>query len=317
LVELRVKRLWWVVIAGWVLAGCGLLNPRGETPRIYNLALEKYDFDSLRKRQGVAGEMVISEEKAKYGEAKIFKFKSNGKWIGGTINFRPEKSSLSKVIIMIRGYADKEGYYPGSGSWRIADELAKEGYATISLDFLGYGLSDAESEDVLEARFEKVESVLDLIESVKQLPWVDKNNIGIWAHSNGGQIALSVLEVTGGNYPTVLWAPMTQKFPESVLSTIDENSPVKAIMADFEKHYDARRYAFENYYEWIEAPILIQQGTADEWCKVEWQQELQTRLRELNKRTELIIYPGSDHNLKKGWDEAVEKDVEWFEKEME
>ena len=32
----------------------------------------------------------------------------------------------------------------------------------------------------------------------------------------------------------------------------------------FLQHYDGRRYAFENYYSWINAPILIQQGTADE-----------------------------------------------------
>lgn len=302
-------------------------SPRGVARQIVELPLEKYEFDNLRKRGGVASEiqrMGAAEEinkrrKQKVDfETEIFEFESNGKKISGTMNIpHPEMSSLKKAVIMIRGYADKEGYYPGSGSWRMADELAKEGYATFSIDFLGYGLSEGESTDSLEARFEKVVSVLDLIESVKALPYIDKSKIGIWAHSNGGQIALSVLEITGADYPTDLWAPMTQKFPESVLSTIDEGSPVKQMIEDFEKHYDARRYAFENYYQWIGAPVLIQQGTADVWCKVEWQEEVVNKMKTLGKTAELAVYPLNDHNLSKDWEAAVEKGVKWFDERME
>jgi len=313
-----------LVLAAMILSGCGMVSPKGENVGggwQYDHTLEKYDFDSLKKRGGVAAEIKIlgnikeveTRRKDKYKFAtKEIKFKSNDKWISGMMNYYPERSSLSPVIIMIRGYAEKIGYYPGSGTWRAADKLAEAGYTTISLDFLGFADSDPESTDMLEARFEKVESVLDLIESVKQLPWVDKNRIGIWAHSNGGQITLSVLEVTGAKYPTVLWAPMTQKFPDSVLSTIDEGSPVKQAIDDFEKHYDVRRYAFENYYPWIQAPMLIQQGTADDQVKVEWQQSVSTELKSLGKQIELVIYQGSDHNLKKDWDKAVERDVEFF-----
>jgi dipeptidyl aminopeptidase/acylaminoacyl peptidase len=173
---------------------------------------------------------------------------------------------------------------------------------------------------MMAARFEKVNAVLDLIESAKQLPWVDKNYIGIWAHSNGGQIALSVLEVIGGGYPTVLWAPMTNPFPQSVLDTAssldDGGSAVNAAIAEFEKHYDPRRYAFENYYEWMNAPILIQQGTADDQVKVEWQQSVVNSLKKLGKEVSLVIYQGDDHNLSKSWNEAVGKDIEFLSKKM-
>lgn len=297
------------------------LDPKGNGKEITALRLEKYDFDSLRKRGGVASEIDIGStiagvelrRKSKYDfQTREIRFESDGKKVSGMINYYPEKSSLSKVIIMIRGYADSEGYYPGSGTWRVADQLAKQGYSTISLDFLGYGNSDGESEDALQARFHKVVEVMDLIESVKALPWVDKNKIGIWAHSNGGQIALSVLEVTGENYPTVLWAPMTQPFPESVLNTIETDSPVKAMVEEFEKHYDSRRYAFENYYEWIKAPVLIQQGTNDQWCQVEWQQAVVENINRFEKKADLVIYQDDDHNLSKNWNEAVEKDIEWW-----
>ena len=286
------------------------------------LNLEKYDFDNLRKRGGKVSEIKIigvaeevEKRKKKEDEYKtqIFTFESEGKVISGTVNIpNPEMSSLKKAVVLVRGYAELNGYYSGSGTWKVADILANEGYATFSIDFLGYGQSDKESMDMLEARFVKVANVMDLIESIKNIPWIDKNKIGIWAHSNGGQIALSILETMDGSYPTVLWAPMTQTFPESVLSTIDEGSPVKDVIEEFLKKYDSRRYAFENYYEWVNSPILIQQGTADEWCQVSWQEKVVNDLKKLDKNAELIIYPNDDHNLSKSWDEAVKKDTDYL-----
>lgn len=296
------------------------------------LPLTRYDFDSLKKRGGVAGEIEIlgrikeveeRRKSIKYQvsgikyETKKFSFLSEGKRITGMMNYFGDNSKRP-VVIMIRGYADKAGYYSGFGTWKAADELAKNGFVTVSIDFLGYGGSDEESLDILEARFEKVVGVLDLIESVKQLGFVDQDKIGMWAHSNGGQIALSVLEITGKNYPTVLWAPMTQVFPQSVLETADDlddaGMTVKKAIAEFEKRYDSRRYAFENYLSWIQAMIVIYQGTADEWCKVEWQTGLQSRLLSLNKQIELKILPGDDHNLSKSWEGVVGENVEWYKK---
>jgi len=304
-------------------------SPKGESKSVEAKKLEKYDFDELKKRQGVASDIKIlgkpvdvinrrRDYQVDYKvtwESRVFSFKSNGKTITGMLNYYND-GLKRPVIIMIRGFAESAGYYTGSGSWKAADKLAEVGFVTASIDFLGFAGSDNESSDILEARFEKVVSVLDLIESVKKLPYVDSNRIGIWAHSNGGQIALSVLEVTGGNYPTSLWAPMTQKFPESVLSTIDENSPVKLVIEEFQRHYDARRYAFENYYSWINGPVVIHQGTADEWCEVEWQQEVVNKLKSFGKQASLFIYKGDDHNLSKNWDEILRNDVEFFKRNV-
>ena len=74
---------------------------------------------------------------------------------------------------------------------------------------------------------------------------------------------------------------------------------VKKVIADFEKYYDVRRYAFENYYDWIESPVLINQGTADYWCKVEWQEKVIGELKKRNNEAVLRIWSGDDHNLAK------------------
>lgn len=300
--------------------------------------LSQYNFENLRKRENMpsvireVGKVLIVEEARKvvaekYKKEGIVKennfiskaisFESNGKRIGGMINL-PVGSQGSKkypAIIMIRGFAESEDYFIGSGSWKAADELARNGFVTISLDFLGYGLSDDESKDILEARFEKPVGVLDLIESVKKLKYVDSERIGIWAHSNGGQIAISVLEITGKNYPTVLWAPMTNPFPTSILETMDDSEGgliVKKKIQVFENEYDSKLYSIDNFYSWIEAPILIHQGTADIWCKTKWQENFKKELEKYNKEVYLDIRKGSDHNLKESWDEVIKMDIEFY-----
>ena len=313
-------------------------NKPTEKPKEKNTGyLAQYNFENLRKRENkaskirIVGESVILDEARKnvlkvYAEEGIKKesnfksyeitFESNGKKISGMLNVPMTlMSSKMPAIIMIRGYAESEGYFVGSGSWKAADELARNGFVTVSLDFLGYGLSDGESKDILEARFEKPVGVLDLIESVKTLDYVDSSKIGIWSHSNGGQIAISVLEITGQNYPTVLWAPMTNPFPQSVLETMDDSENgkiVKQKIYDFEEDYDSKLYSIDNFYDWINAPILIHQGTADVWCEVEWQEELQRRLEKLGKEVNLDVRQGSDHNLKQSWDEVIKMDIEFF-----
>lgn len=303
--------------------------------------LAQYNFENLKKRENKPSKIEIVEENKTLGEARknliktyakegikkeinftsnVITFISNGKKISGMMNIPLTlKSNKMPVIIMIRGFAESQGYFVGSGSWKMADELARNGFVTISLDFLGFGLSDQESKDILEARFEKPVSVLDLIESVKDLDFVDPEKIGIWAHSNGGQIAISVLEITGKNYPTVLWASMTNPFPESVLETMDDSENgkiVKQKIADFEKEYDSKLYSIDNFYDDIQAPILIHQGTADEWCKVSWQKDLQNKLKKMGKEVILDIREDNDHNLKQSWDEVAKMDIEYFNEKL-
>ncbi len=304
--------------------------------------LAKYNFENLRKRGGISseineiGNVLIVEEARKevlkkYKEKNIIKinnfesktieFVSNGKKISGMMNIPiTPMSNKMPIIIMVRGYAESEGYFIGSGSWKAADELARNGFITISLDFLGYGNSNMESTDILEARFEKAVSLLDLIESVKKLNNVDINKIGIWSHSNGGQITMSVLEITGEKYPTVMWAPMTKPFPESIISTMDESEAgkiVKAKVEDFENDYDSRLYSIDNYYDWIKAPILIHQGTEDEWCKVEWQETLKSKILKLGGDIELDVRKNNDHNLKQNRDEVIDMDIKFYKEKFQ
>jgi dipeptidyl aminopeptidase/acylaminoacyl peptidase len=148
---------------------------------------------------------------------------------------------------------------------------------------------------------------------------VNLDKIAIWGHSNGGQIALSVLEISGKNYPTSLWAPVSKPFPYSILYYTDESDDhgkaLRKLIAGFDALYDSDEFSIHNYYDWINAPIQIHQGTIDEPVPLKWSQELEKNLKDKGKEVNLYVYPGADHNLAGGenaWNLAVERSLEWF-----
>lgn len=287
------------------------------SPEVPELVVEKpflkYSFPELRKMVNNGSEVKIS--------GRVFSYEAGGKKISGQIN-QPTGSDPGggwPVVIMIRGYVDREIYQTGMGTQRAAEFFAKNGFITLAPDFLGFGESDLPPDNVLEERFLRPVQILELIASVKNIRQADPNKIAIWGHSNGGQIALSALEISGKKYPTSLWAPVSKPFPYSILYYTDESDDrgkaLRKAIAGFDVQYEAENFSIDSFYDWIEAPVQIHQGTADEAVPLKWSQALAKTLQKLNKKVELYIYSGADHNLSGGensWNLAVQRDVLWF-----
>jgi len=88
------------------------------------------------------------------------------------------------------------------------------------------------------------------------------------------------------------------------------------VLAEFEENYDVDNYSIHGYYEWIDSPLLIHQGTADEAVSVAWTEELVTRLEKLNKEVEYFRYKGADHDLQPVWETVVSRDMVFFRKHL-
>ena len=318
-----------------------LISPLGQSAGWRTKLLEKYSFENLRKREYQGSEIklekVIKEEEGY--TSWLFSFQSDGKKVTGMANL-PKKSGKLPVIIMIRGYADDQIYFTGLGTRKAAGVFAENGFITLAPDFLGFGGSDTLSADIsspretnlfisspretnlfiLEARFERPVTVLNLLASIKSLPNADTNKVLMWAHSNGGQIALSVLEISQKNIPTVLWAPVTKGFPESVLQYMgemdDQGLKVKKAIDDFLTLYEPKNYSIDNYFADIKAPLQVHQGTADEYIKTEWTDSFIQTLKNLGKSVIYYKYPRNDHNLSRDWDLVVSRDLEFFKKNL-
>lgn len=304
-----------VVVFGLFIAGAvlwigplkqkDLISPLGKA--LLEKPLDKYTFEALRQRKYYPSEIKVGQKIKE--NVWTFYFDSDGKKVSGVINLPAKVSTISafldnKVVIMLHGFASQQEYYPGFGTEKVAAVLARNGYVTLAPDGLGYGSSDNPSMDVFEERFQTYTTTLNLMATVKPF--------GIWAHSNGGQIALSVLEISGQKLPTILWNPVSKHFPYNILFYTDQfddqGKALRKNLAEFEKSYDVDKYDTAKYLDWIAAPILLQQGELDDQVSKKWSDDLAKKLKDVTYK----VYPGSDHNLMPMWNTAVSDALNFF-----
>jgi len=149
-----------------------------------------------------------------------------------------------------------------------------------------------------------------------QIKMWDGENTFIWGHSNGGQIAITILEVTKKSIPATLWAPVTKPFPYSILYYTDESSDkgkfIRSELAEFEKLYDVEKYSLDNYITNIDAVLQIHQGTADDAVPADWTDGFVQDLEEEEIDVTYYKYQGADHNLRPSWDTVVERDYNFI-----
>ena len=301
-----------------------LLSPVGEELAKVNRPLLKYTFDNLREYRTTPSQIRLEDvlkEEEDY-TSYLFTYLSENKEVSGLANI-PVKNGPFPVVIMLRGFVDREIYETGVGTRRSAEELAKAGYITLAPDFLGYGESASPSADVFEERFEKNTTVLNLIASIPTLDKADSEKVGIWGHSNGGQIAISVLEIADKPYPTVLWAPVSKPFPYSILYFTDEyddgGKALRKVLAQFEEKYNVFYYDPANYYRWInkETPIQLHQGRVDEEVPVAWSDELYKDLQDEELDIAYFTYSQENHNFTQGqWPTTIARTIEFFDEKL-
>ena len=281
--------------------------------------LEKYTIENLSKTDVKPVKINIEDDifNFEFDPTLEYKKSDNLKKVTGLVNM-PESNQSSPIVILLRGYVDQSIYQTGVGTKRVGEYFRDNGYITLAPDFLGYGGSSVESSNIFETRFQTYTTVLTLLKSIDKgdFPSWDGKNIFIWAHSNGGQIALTTLEVTGGNYPTVLWAPVTEGFPYSILFYTNESDDggkyIRRELAKFEADYDVDQFNFTKYFDRINAPIEYHFGTNDDAISTEWRDRFLKKMKLPEKEITNYNHIGADHNMNPLWNEAINQSLDFF-----
>jgi dipeptidyl aminopeptidase/acylaminoacyl peptidase len=318
------------ILIGW-FANTAYNLPRSSNNPIAQIKptpLAKYSVENLARGGVKSSEITIGKVLKTNPKFTSYEFSmkfspdlsENLKTVSGLINI-PEGNGQFPVIVMFRGYVDPKDYFIGNGTTHAAEYFASNGFITVAPDFLGYGDSDKEAENVFESRFQTHTTALTVLKSIPSIKQFDGKNIFIWGHSNGGQIALTTLEVTGANYPTVLWAPVSKPFPYSILYYTDDASDggkfLRHELANFENDYDTDSYSLVKFLEKIKAPIQLNQGTFDSAVPVAWSNQLSKDLLELKVDLNYIKYPGADHNMSPDWNQAVGNALDFYKKHIQ
>ena len=312
-----------ILFAGgyWYWAGRQTEPTVSPIGQLFEKPLEKYTIERLGARQKVGSQIVLDAAIATTSAYTVYQFRytSDGKKVTGLAHV-PNGKGPYPVIVQLRGYVERDIFETGVGTRRSAEVFASNGFISLAPDFLGYGGSDMPSDDVFEERFQTYTATLDLLASISSLSIAEASKIGIWGHSNGGQIALTVLEVTSKAYPTTLWAPVTKPFPYSILYYTDEaddhGKALRKKLADFEGAYDVELYSLTNFVDRIHAPMQLHQGSADDAVPTKWNEEFVSVLEDKNKTIEYFVYPGSDHNLSPSWNTVIARDIQFFSRNL-
>jgi len=215
------------------------------------------------------------------------------------------------------GYFPPSEYTNGYGFGREQKYFAKQGYAVLHIDYKGYAQSDPLPENQRlwgDATFaaDAINAALAL--NAADLDFVDTERMGLFGHSLGGGVTLSAALARPDLFKVgVMWGPVssdyfdnfnqwrrddvseTQKLLfEAVFGSVDEKASFAALSP----------YPYLNQ---LEVPLLIQHGTVDESCPVEWSQSTVAQLQDLGKSVEYIEYDGYPHVFwNQNWDNAIE-----------
>ncbi len=287
--------------------------------------LYKYSIENLATTNIPSSKIEVGDLISETNDYSTYKYhmefspdlSKNLKTVSGIINI-PKEVGPFPVVVMFRGFVDQKTYVMGTGTQPSAKVFAKNGYITIAPDFFGFGESDKESNDIFETRFQTWTTAVTTLKSLSTIEKWDKNNVFIWGHSNGGQIALTTLEITGATYPTVLWAPVTMPFPGSILYFTyeydDQGKYIVEHLSEFNSIYDSSKFSLTNYIDRIKAPIQLNQGTLDSEIPYFLNDAFIKQLKEATISATYIKYSGNDHNMRPNWNSVVENNLEFFEK---
>ncbi len=283
-------------------------------------------IESLRKRSYPASEIVIEEILAQGSNYKryIASYKSDELKIYGllTIPNQPKPTNGYPTIIFLHGYISPKTYVTTNDYVATQDGLASSEFITFKPDLRGHGKSQGETTGAHFSEGYMVDT-LNAFSALAIYKDVDPKRIGIWGHSNGGEIGLRVMVVSKEIKAGVFWAGVVGSL-QDMLETYNSRIPfMRRRVPDLVVKYGSpsANPVFWNkldpysYLSDISGPIQLHHRTADSSVPVELSIHLKDALEEKGKIVELHKYEEANHNFSgSSFGTAIQSSVDFFNK---
>ena len=247
-------------------------------------------------------------------------YKSEGLKISGIMNI-PKGTGPFPVLILNHGHIDTNIYTNGRGLKREQDYLARRGYVVLHTDYRNHADSDKDTDNETRFRLGYAEDAINAVLAVKnsELPYFDKENIGMLGHSMGGGVTLNTLVVRPDLVKAaVLFAPVSADYRKNFEKWTRQRSEISKKIIELygtpttsPKFWDG--ISAINYFERISAPIQLHHGTDDASVPLKWSDELEIALKKNNKDIEYFIYNNEPHEFINAWPLVMERTVNFFD----
>lgn len=263
----------------------------------------------------------------------IASYKSDGLTIYGLLTVpqgNPPKGGWP-AIIFNHGYIPPEQYVTTERYVAYVDAFAGNGYVVFKSDYRGNGKSQGQPEGAYYSPAYATD-VLNALASVKKLSYVNPNKIGMWGHSMGGNITLRDLVVDNKDIKAaVIWGGVVGSYGDLIYNW-HRTTPFVPSQREIATRNNIRQNFIKTYGTpsqnpvfWdsidptyhlsdIKTPIQLDVGGADEEVPPQFSINLYNKFKSLGKTVEFYEYPGSDHNISQGFDLAMQRSIDFFNK---
>jgi dipeptidyl aminopeptidase/acylaminoacyl peptidase len=223
------------------------------------------------------------------------------------------------VVIFNHGYIPPNEYRTTERYVAYVDAFARSGYIVIKSDYRGHGLSEGTAEGAYDSPAYTID-VLNAVTAARRLPEADPSRIGMWGHSMGGYITLRAMVADQGIRAGVIWAGVVASYQE-MFETWFRRAPSgwrAAIIEQYGTPTDNPAFwdnlSANTYLHELTGPVQIHHGTGDTTVPYSYSVLLDEQIRAVNGHTELLLYPGDDHNIASNRDGALAVSVVFFDR---
>lgn len=263
----------------------------------------RWTIEGMRARRYGVGkiEIVRTLEDTPSFTRYLIVYPSDNLRITGMLN-RPKGVGPFPVVILNHGYYPLDVYKTGDGTKLAADYLAARGFMTVSPDLRSHaGSTDAPN----QFRAGHVIDVLNLIPLAQQLPSAKPGKVAMWGHSNGGAITAKAMVVSNQIAAALIYAPASSNITEDYYFRVDRArergraiDPIEWPVKPEEGPDLYLRLSPLPYLRYVQAPVQIHWGTADETVPRKWPEDLRAGLAAAGKQVVMYEYPGQPHSFR-------------------
>lgn len=330
-----------ILLVTIIIAGLLLKNRNIPDLQVVNIVnktnenLNPLSIAAMRARNYSGSDIVIEETLSpgsNYNQY-IASYKSDGLKIYGLLTIPQDEKPKTgwPVIIFNHGYIPPEQYRTTERYVAYVDGFARNGYIVFKPDYRGNGQSEGQPEGAYYSPAYATDA-LNALSSIKRYKDADPNRIGMWGHSMGGNITLRDLVVDPKDIKAaVIWGGVVGSY-EDLIYNWQRRVPYQPSPSELSLRNRSRSQLITKYGDprqnpafWntidptyflsdISAKIQLDVGGSDEEVPVAFSEGLYSKLKALSKTVEYYTYQGSDHNISQGFNLAMQRSIDFFNK---
>ena len=231
------------------------------------------------------------------------------------------------AIVFNHGYIPPDVYRTTERYIAYVDEIAKAGYVVFRIDYRGHDASEGEATGAFGDPGYQID-VLNAVSSIKQLPGVNPEKIGMWGHSMGGYLTLRTMVITKDVKVGVIWAGVVASYTDLLYNWRRTGSFTPspssrgvgwrtAWIKDFGTPEENPAFwdsvSATSYLADLSGPLELHHGTKDEDVPLEFSIRLAEQARDAGKIADLYTYDGDNHNISANFSIAMQRTIAFFD----